>query len=152
MGAADVTWCKRSLRLVGDSGAAKSVWPIREKGVSRTKATKTVVWAEASGSPIRVEGEASLECVRDGSRRGKRRRVRTAGSVHREQEHWPRDSTECNLDAQAGSRMTKNVGFDEPNTNEMMPVFRRPPRTRMWKEFVNAVRPQQTVKQDMKHA
>ena len=40
-----------------DLGAAKGVWPIRKKGVTRTKATKTVRLAAASGSPIRVEGD-----------------------------------------------------------------------------------------------
>ena len=30
------------------------------------------------------------------------------------------------LGAQAGSRTSKIVGFDEPNTNERMSIFRRP--------------------------
>ena len=48
-----------------DSGAAKSVWPIRKKGVARTQATRTVRLAAASGSPIHVEGDARLEIVRN---------------------------------------------------------------------------------------
>ena len=48
-----------------DSGAAKSVWPMRKKGVTRTKTTKTVRLAAANASPIDVEGDARLEFVRD---------------------------------------------------------------------------------------
>ena len=48
------------------SGAAKSVRPSRKQGVERTKSTKTVKLAAASGSPIRVEGDARLEFIRDG--------------------------------------------------------------------------------------
>ena len=49
-----------------DSGAAKSVWPSRKKGVERTKSKKAVELAAANGSPIRVEGDARLEFIRDG--------------------------------------------------------------------------------------
>ena len=49
-----------------DSGAAKSVWPSRKKGVERTKSKKAVKLAAANGSPIRVEGDARLEFIRDG--------------------------------------------------------------------------------------
>ena len=99
-----------------DSWVATSVWPIRKKGVTRTKATKTVRLAAASGTPIQLEGDATLEFVRDGRkcnmkfedtdrqktvgffececRKGKRRRVRTAGIVHREHEHGPEASKE----------------------------------------------------------
>ena len=49
-----------------DSGAAKSVWPSREKGVTSTTATKMVRLTAGSGDPIRVEGDARLEFVRDG--------------------------------------------------------------------------------------
>ena len=52
-----------------DSGAAKSVWPIRKKGVTRTNATKVVRLAAATGCPMRVEGDARLEFVRDGKKR-----------------------------------------------------------------------------------
>ena len=48
--------------------AAKSVWPIRQKSVAGTKTTKTLSLAAANGSPIRVEGDARLEFVRDGKR------------------------------------------------------------------------------------
>ena len=44
-----------------DSGAAKSVRPIRkngEKGVTRIKATKTLRLAAANGSPTHVEQDA----------------------------------------------------------------------------------------------
>ena len=41
-----------------DSGAAKSVWPSRKKGVERTKSKKAVKLAAATGSPIRVGGDA----------------------------------------------------------------------------------------------
>ena len=44
-----------------DSGAAKSVWPSRKKGVERTKSKKAVKLAAANGSPIRVEGDARLD-------------------------------------------------------------------------------------------
>ena len=104
------------VEITVDSGTPKSVWPIRTKGVARKKATKTVGLATSSGSPIHVEGDARLELVREGKkynmkfldadvkrpsgfrerdyRRGKHRRVRTAGIVHREHEHWPEDSDE----------------------------------------------------------
>ena len=47
------------------SGAAKSVWPSRKKGVERTKSKKAVKLTAANGSPIRVEGDARLEFIRD---------------------------------------------------------------------------------------
>ena len=59
-GERSLTWCKRSwssLRSLSDSGAAKSVWPIRKKDVTRTKATKTVLLAAPIGSPIHAEGD-----------------------------------------------------------------------------------------------
>jgi hypothetical protein len=43
-----------------DSGAARSVWPLGRKGVTRTKLTKAVKLAAANGSPIHVAGEATL--------------------------------------------------------------------------------------------
>ena len=55
------------VEITVDSGAAKFAWPIRKKGVARTKATKTVRLAAASGCPIHVEGDARLELVRDGN-------------------------------------------------------------------------------------
>ena len=64
MNAADVV--QEIVEITVDSGAAKSVWPIRKQGVARTEATKTVRLAAASGRPTRVEGDARLELVRDG--------------------------------------------------------------------------------------
>ena len=54
------------MEITVDSGAAKSVWPSRKKGVERTKSKKAVKLAAANGSPIRVEGDARLEFIRDG--------------------------------------------------------------------------------------
>ena len=59
MSAVDVV--QEIVEIIVDSGAAKSVWPIRQKGGTRTKATKTVRLAAANASLIRVEGEARLE-------------------------------------------------------------------------------------------
>ena len=49
------------VEITVDSGASKSVWPIRMKGVTRTKATKTVRLAAANGSLVYVEGHTRLE-------------------------------------------------------------------------------------------
>ena len=46
--------------ITGDLGAARSVWRIRQKGVTRTKATKTVRLAAANSSQLRVERDARL--------------------------------------------------------------------------------------------
>ena len=54
------------VEITVDSGAAKSVWPSRKKGVERTKSKKAVKLAAANGSPIRVEGDARLEFFLDG--------------------------------------------------------------------------------------
>ena len=54
------------VEITVDSGAAKNVWPSRKKGVERTKSKKAVKLAAANGSPIRVEGGARLEFIRDG--------------------------------------------------------------------------------------
>ena len=54
------------VEITVDSGAAKSIWPSRKKGVERTKSKKAVKLAAANGSPIRVEGDARLEFIRDG--------------------------------------------------------------------------------------
>ena len=45
-----------------DSGATKSVWLAKKKGVRRSKLSKPVRLAAANGSAIRVDGEAVLEC------------------------------------------------------------------------------------------
>ena len=54
---------QKVVEITVDSGAAKSVWPSRKKGVERTKSKKAVKLAAANGSPIPVEG---LEFIRDG--------------------------------------------------------------------------------------
>ena len=54
------------VEITVDSGAAKSVRPSRKQGVERTKSKKAVKLAAANGSPIRVEGDARLEFIRDG--------------------------------------------------------------------------------------
>ena len=99
------------VEIIVDLGAAKSVWPMRKKGVART-----VRLAVASGWTIRVEGDARLEFVRDGEMcnmkfldadvkrplasvsdnvdQGIIVVFRTEGIVHREHEHWSEDSTE----------------------------------------------------------
>ena len=54
------------VEITVNSGAAQSVWPSQKKGVERSKSTKTVKLAAANGSPVRVEGDARLEFIRDG--------------------------------------------------------------------------------------
>ena len=56
------------VEITVDSGAAKSIWPSRMKGVERTMSTRTLQLAAANGSPIRVEGDARLEVVRNGKK------------------------------------------------------------------------------------
>ena len=51
------------VEITVDSGAAKSVWPSRKKGVERTKSKKAVKLAATNGGPIRVEGDARLEFI-----------------------------------------------------------------------------------------
>ena len=51
-----------------DSGAARSVWPMKRKGVVRSKGTRKVKLAAANGSPIHVEGEATLNFSKGGKR------------------------------------------------------------------------------------
>ena len=53
------------VEIMVDSGVAKSVWPSRKECVERTKSKKAVKLAAANGSPIRVEGIARLEFIRD---------------------------------------------------------------------------------------
>ena len=47
-----------------DSGASRSVWPRKMKGVVRTKGDTQVKLAAANGTPIRVDGEAALHFKR----------------------------------------------------------------------------------------
>ena len=50
-----------------DSGAARSVWPVKKKGVKRTKIDgRAPKLAAANGTPIRVEGNAMLEFISEG--------------------------------------------------------------------------------------
>jgi len=49
-----------------DSGAARSVWPMKRKGVVRSRGTRKVKLAAANGSPIHVQGEATLNFSRGG--------------------------------------------------------------------------------------
>ena len=49
-----------------DSSAANCVWPVQKNGVVRSKSKKEVKLAAASGSAIRVEGDAKLEFMREG--------------------------------------------------------------------------------------
>ena len=53
------------MEVTVDSGAAKNVWPSRKQGVEN-EVEKDVTLAAASGSPIRAEGNARLEFIRDG--------------------------------------------------------------------------------------
>ena len=48
------------VEVMVDSGASKSVWPIKLGGVARRKRDVGVKLAAANGSPIRVEGDAAL--------------------------------------------------------------------------------------------
>ena len=122
------------VEITVDSGAAKSVWPSRKKGVERTKSKKAVKLAAANGSPIRVEGDARLEFIRDGMKcsmkfldadvkktvgfcecdRGRRERgrVRAAWVVHRERKHGAEDSNVqedwCVRDAIGHSTMSED--------------------------------------------
>ena len=55
------------VEITVDSGAARSVWPMRKKGVKRTKIQgKKPKLAAASGTEIGVEGEAVLEFEMEG--------------------------------------------------------------------------------------
>ena len=112
----EVVVLQEILEITVDPGAATSAGTIRKKGVTRSKATKTVRMAARSGSPIHIDGDARLQFrsgrqevqheVRGCSRqktvdfrkcdvdKRQRRRVRTARFVHREHKHWPENSNE----------------------------------------------------------
>ena len=51
------------VEITVNSGAAKSAWPIREKGFRGTNVMMTVRLAAASDSPIHVEGNVRLEFI-----------------------------------------------------------------------------------------
>ena len=55
------------MEITIDAGAAKSVWSIRNRGVTTTSA-KMVRLAAASVGPIHVEGDATLEFAREGKK------------------------------------------------------------------------------------
>ena len=135
MSAVDVV--QEIVEITVDSGAVKSVLPIRKKGVTRTEARKTVRLAAASGSQVRVAGDARLEFVQDGKKRNMKfldadvRRplasvIANVGEgnivVFELQESYIENTSigqkrndvfVAQLDAQADSRTTKNVSFDE---------------------------------------
>ena len=52
-----------SSESLGDHCRSGSLRPVRQKSVTRTKATKTVKLVAASGSLIHVEGDAKLEFI-----------------------------------------------------------------------------------------
>ena len=54
------------VRVTVDSGAAKSVWPRKRKGVLRRPLKNKPRLAAASGTKIEVFGEAILEFVEKG--------------------------------------------------------------------------------------
>jgi len=60
------------VRVTVDSGAARSVWPRRKKGVLRRKLDKKPKLAAANGSKIEVYGEAVLEFEENGKQCGMR--------------------------------------------------------------------------------
>ncbi len=51
-----------------DSGAARSVWPMKKGGVKRSKLMKQVKLAASNGSDIQVKGEAELAFEQKGKR------------------------------------------------------------------------------------
>ena len=115
------------------SGAAKSVWPSRKKGVERTKLTRTEKLEAANGNPIRVEGDGRLEFIRDEincrmkflDADVKRPLASVSATVDEGNvvvfgQHESFIGTDERLDARPGS-----VGFGEVNTNERTSVFRR---------------------------
>ena len=112
------------VEITVDSGAAKNVWPIRKKGVTRTKATKTVMLAAASGSPIHVEGDARLEFVRDGKKCNVKlfdadvKRPLACVIVDREHEHWPEDSNDQE-ERRVCSAVGRTSGFENDEKCEV---------------------------------
>ena len=60
------------VRVTVDSGAARSVWPRRKKGVLRRELDKKPKLAAANGTKIEVHGEAVLEFEKNGKQCGMR--------------------------------------------------------------------------------
>jgi ribosomal protein L14 len=59
------------VEITVDSGASRSVWPRRKKGVTRTKLVgKKPRLQAANGTNIEVDGEAMLEFQMGGKKRG----------------------------------------------------------------------------------
>ena len=143
------------VKIIVNSGAAKSVWPIRQKGVRETGVTKTVRLAAASASPIHVEGDTRLEFVWEGKKCNMKfldaeiKRPLVSVSVIVDEGHivvfGPQESHVENrstgqripmnrrqgvfvvqLDARAGTRSMKTVKFHEPNTNSVFSGARDP--------------------------
>ena len=90
------------VEITVDSGAAKSVWPIRQKVVTRTKATNTVKLAMVDEGSVVVFGqqESSIENSLTGHRIPMSRRSEVFNA-----------------------KTTKKVRFDVPSKNV---VFTRP--------------------------
>ena len=59
-----VEMAQEVVEVTVDSGASKSVWPMKKKGVVRCKRNKQIKLAAANGSPIHVEGDATLNFKR----------------------------------------------------------------------------------------
>ena len=115
---------------------AKSVWPIQQKCVARTETTKMLSLAAAKGSPIRLEGDARLQFVREGKKcnlkffdvRPKdswlpcvRLSTRdTSSSSDRRSRTWRTRAQACLWRSSSRKRVRarrKNGRFDEPSTN-----------------------------------
>ena len=140
-----------------DAGAAKSVWPSRKKGVERTKSTRTVKLAAANGSPIRAEGDARLEFVRDGKKCSVKfldadveRPLASVSAIVDEGNVVVFGQHESFIEnTNTGRRIPMSRdpwGSGEGNTNEKTPVFRRPARRTTRRKFADGVRPGQPFK------
>ena len=62
----DENMVNEMVEVTVDSGAARSVWPMRKSGVRRSKLAKKVKLAAANGSDIMVKGEAELAFEQQG--------------------------------------------------------------------------------------
>ena len=60
---------KMEVEVTIDSGAPRSVWPRTKRGVRRVKKDTGVRLAAANGTPIVVEGVATLNWKKDGKRK-----------------------------------------------------------------------------------
>ena len=65
----EVTWCKRSWRSLSTRELSRACGRSERQGVTRTDGDEDgEAGRAASGSPVRVEGNARLELVRDGKK------------------------------------------------------------------------------------